>query len=163
MDGWERGVTGFVALLAAGAGLVVARLGLVGGLEPWLTVALIALGAAYFVLAGLSAWHVGSGVALEGYLSGEHDWAIATRLWLGRVLMFPLLLLVKASELFVRGGVSRSIGTGLGPDERIHRVMSEVVGDLLWILCRPCRRTDLQVRAEAGRFELPMGLRPKPH
>lgn len=123
-----------VAVAAAAIGLFLAFIGLTRVMNGWAGAALVGLGAAYVALGLLWGWHSYSGVALEGYLSGERDSLIAARNWLGRVLLFPLRMLIWAWEPIFRNFVGRSIGSGLELDERILDVVWLVVDDRQWVL-----------------------------
>lgn len=134
MDRLERALTSGLALLAAALGLAVARRGVSGSDDAWTSVALLVLGASYWTLAGVLAWHACAGVPAEGYLTGEHGWAIETRKWLARILLFPLLVLVPVGTRLRRRLVSRSIGIGPDSDDRVLDVVMGAAGNGLWAL-----------------------------
>ena len=134
MDRLERAVPSGLALLAAALGLAVARRGVSGSDDAWTSVALLVLGASYWTLAGVSAWHACAGVPFEGYLTGEHAWAIELRKWLARILLFPLLVLVPVGTHLRRHLVTRSIGIGPDSDDRVLDVVTEAAGNRLWAL-----------------------------
>jgi hypothetical protein len=91
------------------------------------------VGVAYIALGLASAWHVYTGVPLEGYLSGRHGWLIATREWLARLLLFPVLLLNPASRLALRRAITSDL-PGLAAGEKVLDAVWLAEGDDLWAL-----------------------------